>query len=281
MRHLVICGTLELLLSPVMAQSDRYFPNVSAEFEVTEFCYDGQGGSDTHYHFYTYSSVPSVLLEGHEWGSISVDGFQAGLIRVDGTQVLYHGTSVNYFPPVPVDTTVVLYDFNLALGDTAYWDPYIWDYAVVTEIDTLTIQGRQRLLFTMDYSDQWLEGIGSLMGLFRPFWPTPLGCSFPALTYCASYLDEDSLTYTICSDMLLGTEKHADSKERIFPNPSSGIFAVEQVVPNKPYRVTDPRGIEVLSGTTTGESTTIRIPNAVPGLYVLIVDGTRTKVIIQ
>lgn len=240
-------------------------------------CQIPPNGSSTMYVGYNYTAEPSVLQDGYEWGRIT--GSFNGLIRVDGAQVLYHGTDGQY---VPGDTTLVLYDFDLTLGDTAYWDEYYgFGYTIVTEIDTLTLLGRQRRLFTMDNGDRWLEGIGSLMGLLRAFWQTPLGCGFETFTYCATYLDEDSLTYTICSDLILGIEGHPISKERIFPNPSSGTFTLDHVSPNKPYRLTDARGIEVSSGRTTEESTTIRIPNAVPGLYVLDVDGTRSKVIVQ
>ncbi len=272
----MIIGTL---CSSVAAQSDRYFPNVSAELTLTWPCMDPNFGPYTSWEFYTFTAQPSVELEGMNWGQLDPPG-SLGLITVDGDRVLYHGLTWNHAPP---DTTVVLYDFGLAVGDTAYWDAYYgFGNAIIQSVDMIQVVGRSRKRFHLNNGDTWLEGIGSLMGFFRPWYETPLGCDNPTYSYCADYVDEDGVAYTICSeDISLGLGVENVEVAKIHPNPSNGRFTVMTTSARGSYRVLDARGSEIRRGLLLGNETVVDLLTAAPGLYVMEVNGYHVKLIIE
>ena len=265
--------------SSAAAQSDRYFPNVSAEFTLAWPCIDPNFGPYTSWEIHTFLAEPTIEFDGMTWGQLDPPP-PTGLITVDGDRILYHGLTWFHAPP---DTTVVLYDFGLAEGDTAYWDAYYgFGHAIVQTIDTIEVVGRSRRRFHLNNGDIWLEGIGSLMGLFRPWYVTPLGCDHPAFSYCADYVDEDGVAYSICSeDIPLGQSSQTAAVERIHPNPSNGRFTVTTMSASGSYRVVDTRGSEIRRGLLQGNETVVDLIAAAPGLYVLDVNGQRTKLIIE
>jgi len=70
--------------------------------------------------------------------------------------------------------SILLYDFNLQIGDTVVTDLDIQTFLIVSQIDTLLIgnKKRKRIKFTMSESCldnmYWIEGIGSTNGLLHP-----------------------------------------------------------------------------------------------------------------
>ncbi|MBP6390989.1 MAG: T9SS type A sorting domain-containing protein [Flavobacteriales bacterium] len=262
----------------VDAQSDRYFPNVSAEFDVAWPCIDPFNGPWTMYWTHVYQAQPDTIMFGLSWGTLQ-PGSEMGKIAVDGARVLYRGTDGQF---VPQDTTLVLYDFDLAIGDTAYWDAYYgFGYTMVTDIDTLTIVGRERRRFSMDNGDQWLEGIGSLMGLFRPYYETPIGCSDPTFTYCANYMD--SVAYTICSDLVTEVPEPDGVRIYVHPNPNSGEFTVvsEGEAGPRPWSLHDATGRELRSFRSTGERTLIRLGPTERGLFLLRAGNGIHRIVVE
>ncbi len=276
--------TLALLIivmfcSTGAAQSDRYFPNVSAELTLAWPCMDPYNGPWTAWETYTFTAEPTVELEGMNWGQLDPPG-SLGLITVDGDRVLYHGLTWNHAPP---DTTVLLYDFGLTEGDTAYWDEYYsFGHATVQSIDTIEVVGRPRRLFHLNNGDTWLEGIGSLMGLFRPWYETPLGCNNPTYSYCADYVDEDGVPYTICSeDIALGLGIQLVEVENIHPNPSNGRFTIATSSGSGSYRILYLHGREVQRGSLRGAETLVEMRAGASGLYLVEVGDRRVKLVIQ
>lgn len=218
------------------------------------------------YSTYVFQAQPDTMMFGLSWGTLQ-PGSEMGKIAVDGAQVLYRGTDGQFFPP---DTTLILYDFGLSVGDTAYWDAYYsFGYTTVVSIDTLIIVNRECRLFTMDNGDQWLEGIGSLMGLFRPYLDTPFGCSDPVATYCANYMD--SVAYTICSDLVTQIPEHAGARTFVQPNPSNGEFILlaEGGTATEVWSLYDVRGTLVNTFRATGERTFIQLDPRQKGVFLL------------
>jgi len=265
------------LCSSAAAQIDRYFPNVSAEFALAWPCMDPNSGPWTAWETHTFHAEPTIEFDGIFWGQLNPP-FPTGLIAVDGDRVLYHGLTWFHAPP---DTTVVLYDFGLTEGDTAYWDEYYgFGHAIIQTIDTIEVVGRSRKRFHLNNGDTWLEGIGSLMGLLRPWYSTPLGCDAPTYTYCAEYMDEGGVPYTICSDMLLAITMPQEREFQVQPNPSNGMFTLLGGQPGDGFRVLDARGALVFHGRLSGASTMFDMKGR-PGFYIVEVAGRRTKVLVE
>lgn len=260
-------------------QNDTIFPNVNAEFQLAWPCMEPPNNPYVLYENHTFEAQPAISMDGLEWGTVDPPGGM-GLIAVDALRVLYHGLDGQH---IPAGTTVVLYDFDLAVGDTAYWDEYNgFGHALLVQIDTVSVLGRARRQFTFNNGDHWLEGIGSLMGLFRPLYQSSFGCADPTFSYCADYVDEDAVAYTICSeDIALGLDIQNAEVKKIHPNPSNGRFTLTTTSASGSYRVLDTRGSEIRRGHLQGRETVVDLMGAAPGLYVMEVNGHRPKLIIE
>ena len=60
---------------------------------------------------------------------------------------------------------ILLYDFSKNIGDIIYFE-CVDHFFTVTDIELVQIGNSYRKKFTLDYSTEWIEGIGSLWGLF-------------------------------------------------------------------------------------------------------------------
>lgn len=87
-----------------------------------------------------------------------------GAIRINNNQ--------RVFIIVPEDTIIrTLYDFSLSIGDTLYIKGMNYQYtAEVVSVDSINVNGkfRKRLSIQGYMYDTWIEGIGSIYGLFAP-----------------------------------------------------------------------------------------------------------------
>ena len=268
-----------LVLSSLCAQNDTIFPNVSAELTFAWPCKEPGTGFYWNTYTHTFQAEPVVLMDSLEWGTLD-PGNPTALIAVIGDKVLYHGVDGSY---VPAGTTIVLYDFGLSVGDTAYWDDYYTDdYVSVVQIDTIEVVGRERRQFTLTNGDRWLEGIGSLMGLFRPFYMESLGCADPVFTYCAEYTDVDGAAYSICSeDIPAATAEYALIAQDVYPNPGNGLITIVSPNAHVPYQVLDACGRTVARGRLQGREARVDMTSMRAGLYVVLLDGRTSKLIIE
>ena len=149
------------------------------------------------------------------------------------------------------DKEYLLYDFNMNAGDSAWFycrdcHPFsqLTDTVLlkVITIDTITFSGfaRRRLQIKSEdneYPDStfWIKGIGST---YHPFYSVAClgdgceGCGYALLCYDSSQIDlyKDSVWNT-CDTSIVGIEsnnKSQKSRITISPNPTSGIFRIEQ-----------------------------------------------------
>lgn|GEM_PF-2223731 len=290
----VILTILLLVVGRAAAQNDTIFPNGSggwADFsgywEWTDYYVDGIGGPWNVTQYAMYRAEPSFEQDGLSWGTIYQEPnagttyIPQGRIAVDSGRVYFRPIVENALGRYFTDTlSRLLYDFNLQVGDTAYSGGYP-GVEVVLSIDTVYLSDRPRRRFNLTDGEQWIAGMGSTRGLMWQF-TGDCECGPSALhTFCGWYMDADSVQYDICTDNPFDIQELQRPRPQVHPNPSTGTFVIDHAAPNKTYQLTDARGIVILVGKTTTESTTIQVPNAVPGLYVLDVDGTRTKVIVQ
>lgn len=191
------------------AQTYHPFPDTLAEWsEGTRYCYvsntrDCSGSG------YVYAVVGDTVIDGlqykllgynlaYNWGNSSPEinypyqfpGQIFGALREDASHKVWFrnfdsllnwiGCINFYYPFIPftVDSDMLLYDFGLEVGDTAYWTAY--EYNVVRKIDSVQLlDGTWRRAISFDSllafygPDYWIEGIGSHWGLFGPYCKEP------------------------------------------------------------------------------------------------------------
>lgn len=156
---------------------------------------------------FAYSSGPYQIL------------IYSGAIRTDEHQKVY------YVPPQE-DTSRLIYDFSVGIGDSIQIDGLDFSYyAFIQDIDTIVLGEHQRKRFTLTgihgLYDEWIEGIGSLYGILatyqRPWerYDSELTCYresgtriFPVNTNCDR-----------CDLVTAYQDKYFNSAISIYPNP--------------------------------------------------------------
>lgn len=264
---------LSLPFSSIAAigQTDVTFPNVSAQFEEVWLCMTPNNGQYYMYETYQYSAEPSIDSLGFTWGLLG----NYHMIAIDGPKILMISES---YP----DSILTLYDFSLQMGDTAYFDMYYTnDHVTVTSMDTLEIQGRLRKRFFLSNEDIWIEGIGSLLGLFRPIWEIPLGCGHFTYEFCANYVDEDEVPYSWCSDLVMNEKEINASETRVYPTPCDQHLTISSDRIGDWFRLSDMNGRILRSGILVSDHHTLDVSDLAPGMYLLFIAAGTTKVLVE
>lgn len=257
------------LFGALVAQEDVTFPNVGATFNETWPCQDPSNGPWTMSTSFGFTREPFAVEDSLAWSS-----FGSGLLAISGDRVHYRTE----------EAEIVLYDFGLALGDTAYVDAY-HDHGptVVVGLDIINVVGRPRKRFSMDNGDVWVQGIGSLMGPLRPTYGTPLGCSDPIYSFCADYVDSADVPYTVCLEHVVGMQERAvrATHLQVMPNPAQDQFAVLGTVAGVPYRLMDLAGNTVQEGRCAEGRTQVLRVGMASGVYLFDTPAGRGKVLLE
>lgn len=260
----------------VFAQNHHTFPNVNATFRVTSLCADPLNMPQFYEQVveYTYAFEPVLEVDSLSWSALEPD---MGLIAVDGDRIYLRGG-----PFLEGDSTILLYDLSLGLGDTAYFDQYhLYDHATVTHIDTILVSGFERRRLTLSNGDQWVQGIGSLVDPLRPIYPTPFGCGFSDMEFCGSYLDDEDGPYTICLDMHVGMDRMTVPSITVQRLPGSRSFMLEGTQPGMQYEIFDPSGRNITSGTFNSGYTFVHLRDASSGLHLLRCETGTLKLVVE
>ncbi|MBL7899590.1 MAG: hypothetical protein JNJ99_13715, partial [Crocinitomicaceae bacterium] len=127
---------------------DGPFPFLTWQYVTTvdNYCV---GNQDTVIGAYTYNQIHYC------------EGNYKGAYRDNGGQVFF----------IPKDSTaeIIWYDFTLDEGDTINsYSETLWmcDYYIVSNIDSVEINGIYRTIVEFEMGDPWIEGIGCTSGLF-------------------------------------------------------------------------------------------------------------------
>lgn len=149
--------------------SDTLLPNVYGAWSIKHWQYDGWSVSDGYYSSFYYETYDTITWNGQLWNMLHVDGVD-GLIRSDSGKVYCRG----WFDPLPfqyapADTAEqLLYDFNMEVGDTAYFEEGTFP-VIVESIGVSNILGVSKKAWLLDNGDEIVQGLGSMEGLFRPW----------------------------------------------------------------------------------------------------------------
>lgn len=136
------------------------------------------------------------------------------------------------------DDEILIYDFSLEVGDTMFSNSpsgYLnYDNCIITGIDTIEIENNQlRRRFKINYTkDFWVEGIGSLGGLFNPIMDYIIGshCELTCLKHneTAIYVNNPECEKCFCT-LLTSVEKLEKGKDfiSIYPNPTTNDLTID------------------------------------------------------
>ncbi len=263
------------------AQNDVVFPNLWANATEIWPCMDGVYGLIFHESSYEFEMYQPVSEFGLEWGRLLDNGSEVGRIAVDGQRIMFRriGTSLDHL--IPSDTIVELYDFDLAVGDTAYADLEFYPFAVVSQIDTVYLSERPRKRLLISNGDQWIQGIGSIQGLFRPFWTTLGECALPEYYFCADYIDSTQQLYFFCDEMPTGIAVCKEPVLRVFPVPNNGSFVLEGGIPGQKYMIIDGFGRVIDAGRLTSGREHFQLSSFASGFYTMLVGDQRITLTIE
>ncbi len=199
--------------------------------------------------------------------------------------------SIYFYPSSGLWDEGLIYDFNLEVGDTMYWDPDVLpipepSFGIVVEIDSIQITNgdfRKRYFINGNYGVdiQVIEGIGSVMGLLMSNvgqsgvvdWITDLSCvSTPQnLIYTSIYfgwIDDP----TQCLDPTVSTEEVPKNSLKVFPNPTSHIINLSKTIYQARVEIFSATGQKVLS-TNNFTGSAIDLKDLPSGLYLLVISG--------
>jgi hypothetical protein len=240
---LIVCcliGNLSLL-----AQTNVYhpFPDSNATWAST---YDDINPGYSYDRFYLDGDT---IMEGRIYNKVynfinwNQRNFVGG-IRQDTTEKRVYAKLSSYLyplypatvPPFQDTSDCLLYDFNLQIGDSikipsTYW---FYGYLYVNNIDSTEIEGNYRKYWVLNSNlhpwenSYWIEGIGSLNGLFWPHYDREFSiCNLECMTQDSVQLYVwDGVTY--CPYYANSIRKNnLRSKVKVYPNPILNYLNVD------------------------------------------------------
>lgn len=206
----LLCTSLFFVGSVAYSQNDTLVSNSAAVWNFKNVILDPNGGSQV---WSTYDSLvnDSVLIDNKHWSTyfLSEDLTPTAYILVDSGKV--YAKFQRY--DIIQDTTsiLLLYDFEVEVGDTAHSDPSFGD-AVVTHVGDTIVSGQVLKTYHFSNLDVWIEKIGSVNGLLTPlYFLTDFGGQRQLCSYHGEYKDSLEVTYFLDiideSTCLLNTKK--------------------------------------------------------------------------
>lgn len=144
------------------------------------------------------------------------------------------------FPDIEFE--FLIYDFSLSVGDTVNTNApngYLnWMPCIITEIDTIELENnQQRRRFKInDWGEYeyWIEGIGSIGGLFHPISDYLSGTINDLLCFkhndTSIYINNPDCDKCFCSlATSTGELKNENHNIEIYPNPTSTILNINPI----------------------------------------------------
>lgn len=181
-----------------------------------------------------------------------------------------------YFRPFYASEEVLLYDFNLEIGDTLP-DTYTSNFnehITVTGIDSIEVGDQYYKTFELNSPNHLIEGIGSAGGLFAP-----IGDIFDCGHSLICYSQNDIPIYTSdsgldCTLTVSVPNKEAIPEISIFPHPLTETSTMELGGIQGPFTVIlrDITGKVVRQKRYTAQTILMERRSLQPGIYLLSVE---------
>ena len=181
---------LLILAFPLISQAQEYHPFPTENTVWAEYFYPGGGDYPNVYHYFSLKNGDTII-DDHSYhklyfsyDTIFTEDKLCGGLREENKRVYYYSadslTCLNY--PIHTNTEILLYDFNLQIGDTISNEEFRirgGGNLVVKQLDRILIDQGYRKIYTFGYDNhifeesQWVEGIGCLKGLLADIGPIP------------------------------------------------------------------------------------------------------------
>ncbi|MCB0380703.1 MAG: T9SS type A sorting domain-containing protein [Flavobacteriales bacterium] len=182
--------------------------------------------------------------------------------------------------PTSFDEELLLYDFNISIGDTVVYETLDSLKMIITSIDSIIIQSDFRKRYNYNLISNWssscnpfgtglnyVEGIGDInSGLFSLFM-----FYFENAEYINCFEDNE-VTFSNNGGCVTNSlnENVQKNKLKIYPNPSSDKFFIELENPTPTsIRLFDINGKEIYSTTINQVTSTIDVSSFKRGLYLV------------
>jgi hypothetical protein len=230
----------------LVAQQYHSFPTKNTVW--AENYYPGDAPNFKPYHYFALKNNDTII-KGKQYQKLYfsydttfTENKLCGALREENKRIYYYSIdSLNCsHMSIPLDTEIVLFDFNLQLGDTITSEKYrvgYPGYIIVNAIDSMLIDQEYRKVFSFGYSGgiisdaKWIEGIGCIRGLFADvgvvgWWTNRLICCIidNNVIYHHGYENEDCYYYLHSENLQLLDN---NLKIKIIPNPVGSSALIE------------------------------------------------------
>ena len=292
MKTILLSFAIITLAISALAQQYRSFPTHDAVWREDHHVSYGS----SHYSYLNYKNFINgdTVINGKTYHKIYSSGKRYSYVYNSGSNSYYQNV---YQGCIREDSLkhvylylnenaheYLLYDFNLALGDTLSknlygmgllhsYDPSI--KLIVNAIDSVIVGGDYHKRYRFDYSYHTLyliEGVGSSDGLLETFDCYP---SYSTDLVCFKQENIDAYPFGQACDLVVTGIEEIASKQRIqlFPNPSNGTFSInfmDEAPENAILRISDQLGQTVYEKKLTGNKLHQRnAGKSADGIYII------------
>jgi hypothetical protein len=179
---LIIQLVLILLFCNIGLFAQEYHPFPTKNTVWAEYFHPSRGYYPNSYHYFSLKDNDTIIHGNHyqklylSYDTIFAEDKLCGGLREENKRIYYY--SINAINctnlPVPVDTEIILYDFNLQLGDTITYNEFrvrVPGKMIILKIDSILIGSEYRKVYNFGYNGniekeaKWVEGVGCLEGL--------------------------------------------------------------------------------------------------------------------
>jgi hypothetical protein len=276
----------------LIAQEYHPFPTKNTVW--AEYFYPGGGYYPNVYHYFALKDNDTII-KGNQYhklyfsyDTIFTEEKICGGLREENKRVYYYSIdslSCTY-KVIPIDTEIILYDFNLQFGDTITEKKFRVNtpgILIINRIDSMKVGTEYRKVYTFGYPKfdiimeaKWVEGIGCLRGLlagigytFNNDYSSDLICLIQdnEVLYHNYYPDCYNKNLTIVHSL------NASLKIKITPNPVGSFTRIEFEEPEyQKLAISDQSGKRLMEYNVEGKQSLMIDRKWLPkGLYFLSV----------
>ena len=247
-----------------LGQTYHPLPDSNATWEVSENYLINISPYQVGWNHYEYYIDGDTIINNvvyHKVNDLWNNDVFVGSIREDSSKTIYFkkaDETLFYLRSIP-DTEVVLYQFGRLVGDTIpISDPWT-DHRIITSIDSILVGSgyRKRHLVSgggLLQNDYWIEGIGSVAGLFGSYLGEfENGWTLECFHEESVYFPDSSTCLTVSIP-----EKSTNIHFKVYPNPVNDKLYIE-LNQSKSSQVEIYSGIGVLKRTFKNVSGDVQV----------------------